>query len=67
MAVSVLCFFLVVPGVSLWPVIVTFPGHTYLLFVNISLRADVSVISGRRFPAQNGSGGRCICVSSALF
>ena len=33
MANSVLCVFLAVPFVCLWSVIVGFPGHTHLLFV----------------------------------
>ena len=34
MAVSVLCLFLALPWVGLWPVIVVFPGHTHLFMEN---------------------------------
>ena len=32
--VSVLCLFLMVQWVGLWCVIVAFPGHTHLVFIN---------------------------------
>ena len=34
LAVCALCHFLTVPWVCLWYVIVAFPGHTHLVFVN---------------------------------
>ena len=37
LAVSIICLFLCVPQDSLWYVIVAFSGHTYLLFIPLSM------------------------------